>query len=55
MPVNEATPPSSADALFPHLANGGGYNTEFVLFSGSAGETSAGTLQLFSQSGGRLN
>jgi hypothetical protein len=55
MPVNEATPPSSADALFPHLANGGGYNTEFVLFSGSADETSAGTLQLFSQSGGRLN
>jgi len=55
MPVNEATPPSSADALFPHLAEGGGYNTEFVLFSGSADQTSAGTLQFFSQSGGKLN
>ena len=55
MPVNEATPPSSAEALFPHLADGGGYNTEFVLFAGSAGQTSAGTLQFFSQSGGRLN
>src|SRR5262249_57513616 len=55
VPVNETTPPSSAEALFPDLADGGGYVTEFVLFSGSPGRTSAGTLKFFSQSGGRLN
>ena len=55
VPVNETTPPSSAEALFPDLANGGGYESEFVLFSGSPGQTSTGTLKFFSQSGGKLN
>jgi hypothetical protein len=53
-PVNETTPASSAQALFPNLADGGGYDTEFVLFSGSTGQTSAGTLQFLNQSGGKL-
>jgi hypothetical protein len=55
MPVDESTPLSSADALFPHLAEGGGYTTEFILFSGSPGQASSGSLQLFTQSGAALN
>jgi hypothetical protein len=55
MPVNETAAPSSAVALFPDFVNGGGYTTEFILFGGSAGQTSSGTLQFFTQSGVPLN
>jgi len=56
LPVNEATPPSPVEALFPHFADGNGYRTEFILFSGwSAGQASSGSLQFFSQSGAPLN
>jgi hypothetical protein len=55
MPVNEAAAPSPAVALFPHFVDGGGYTTEFILFSGSAGQTSSGTLQFFTPSGAPLN
>jgi hypothetical protein len=55
MPVNEAAAPSPAAALFPHFVDGGGYTTEFILFSGSAGQTSSGTLRFFTQSGAPLN
>jgi hypothetical protein len=53
-PVNEAAPPSSSTLFFPHIADGGGYTTQFLLFSGQAGQTSSGTVQFFSQSGGTL-
>jgi hypothetical protein len=36
-PGNEASPTSSTELLFPHFVTGGGYTTQFVLFSGSAG------------------
>jgi hypothetical protein len=55
MPVNEAAAPSSAVALFPDFVNGGGYTTEFILFGGSAGQSSTGTLRFFTQSGAPLN
>jgi len=54
-PVNEATPPSTARLVFPHIADGGGYTTKFILFSGRPGQSSSGTMQLFSQSGGVLD
>ena len=54
-PTGEASPVSSAEALFPHLADGGGYTTEFVLFSGSSGQASTGMLRFFTQSGAPLN
>ena len=54
MPASEATPHSSSP-IFPHLADGGGYTTEFVLFSGSPGQTSSGMLSFYSQSGAPLN
>jgi hypothetical protein len=49
--VNEAEPLSTVPLYFPYWADGGGYTTQFVLFSGRTGQSSSGTLQLFSQSG----
>ena len=54
-PSNEAGTPTSADLLFPHLVNGGGYTTQFILFSGTAGQTSNGTLHFFTQNGSPFN
>ncbi len=54
-PVLEQRAPAAGESLFPHLAAGGGYSTQVVLFSGAAGQTSAGNLRLFSQSGTALN
>src|SRR6266850_99073 len=52
--TNESTLPSTASLFFPHFADSGGYTTQFVLFSGRAGQSSSGTMQLFSQSGSPL-
>ena len=54
-PVNESSTPISTDLLFPHLADGGGFTTQFVLFSGSSAQTASGTLQFFTQGGQTLN
>ena len=54
-PVNEATAPSPAALFFPQISDSGGYTTQFILFSGQPGQSSSGTMQLFSQSGGALN
>jgi hypothetical protein len=40
----ESAPASNAELLFPHLVNGGGYTTQFILFSGTAGQITSGTL-----------
>jgi|SRR5690242_8060064 hypothetical protein len=53
--VNEAAPASNGPVYFPHIADSGGYTTQFVLFSGQPGSSPAGTIQLFSQSGTTLN
>jgi hypothetical protein len=50
------TPATSESAtpgqlFFPHLAIGGGYTTQLILFSGTPGSSSSGTLNFFSQSG----
>jgi hypothetical protein len=50
-PTNEATTTTTAEADFPHFVNGGGFTTQFVLFSGSAGQTSSGDLKFFKQDG----
>ncbi len=50
-PSNEAIAASSAELSFPHLVNGGGYTTQFVLFSGAAGQTSSGNLRFLKQDG----
>jgi hypothetical protein len=54
-PVNEAATASSPALFLPQIADGGGYTTQFIILSTQAGQTSSGTLQLFSQSGGNLD
>ena len=54
-PSNEGASASAAELLFPHIVNGGGYTTQFVLFSGTTGQTSAGTLRFLRQDGSAFN
>lgn len=53
-PTNEnaATAPQ---IVFPQIANGGGFLTQFVLYSGTASEPATGTLDVYDQSGGTMN
>ncbi len=53
-PIDEDAPPSNADWFFPHFADGGGYTTQFILFSGSLDQATSGTLDFFTQSGQAL-
>jgi hypothetical protein len=48
-PTPENSAPSTTELFFPHLANGDGYTTQFILLSGSGG--SAGTIRFVSQAG----
>jgi len=50
-PVAADLPNAGSVLFFPHLADGGGYTTQFILF----GSTSSGTLQLLSPSGTLIN
>jgi hypothetical protein len=50
-PVDETATPSNAQLLLPQLADGGGYTTQIILFSGAAGQSTSGVLQFVSQSG----
>jgi hypothetical protein len=54
-PSNEGVAASGVELLFPHLVNGGGYTTQFILFSGTAGQASVGNLRFFKQDGTALN
>jgi len=49
-PVDETRPPARAEILVPHLVDGGGYTSEFVLMNGSS-EVLVGSLRFFAQSG----
>jgi len=51
MPNNENLPPTAGEAIFPHFVNGGGYTTEFVLFSGSSSQFGGGVLRFYDQNG----
>jgi hypothetical protein len=39
--------------VFPHIAEGGGYTTQFVVISGS--QSNSGVLSFFSEDGNPLN
>jgi sugar lactone lactonase YvrE len=54
-PGNESITPPASGVYFPQFADAGGYNTQFVLFSGQPGQTSSGSLQFVSQSGAAMN
>ena len=50
-PSNEMNPSTSQDRFFAHLADSVGWSTQFILFSGTAGQNSSGTLSLTDASG----
>jgi hypothetical protein len=41
--------------FFPQVADGGGYTTQFILFSGAANQTTSGILKLVKPDGSPLN
>jgi hypothetical protein len=43
----ENAAPSSAERFFPHVANGGNFTTQFILFSGTSGQDANGNLSFF--------
>ena len=53
-PSNEMDPSITEDRFFAHLADSGGWSTQFILFSGTAGQASSGTLSLTDASGNPL-
>ena len=54
-PADENGPTDNNELDFPQILNGGGFTTQFVLFSGAAGQTSSGNLTSFTQQGSVLN
>ena len=54
-PSSETGPLTTADLFFPHLADSEGWSTQFVLFSGTAGQTASGTLGFIDASGQPLD
>ena len=50
-PTNESIAPTTAPMYFPQVADGGGYSTQFILFSGTAGQITSGILKLIKQDG----
>ena len=52
---NEAAPSTTADLFFPQIVDGGGYTTQFILFSGVAGQRTTGMVAFFGQNGQPLN
>jgi hypothetical protein len=53
--TNEAAPSTTADLFFPQIVDRGGYSTQFILFSGVAGQRTTGALAFFGQNGQPLN
>jgi hypothetical protein len=53
--TNEASASTTAELIFPHIVDRGGYTTQFVLFSGISGQATTGTLRFFAQDGQPLN
>jgi hypothetical protein len=54
-PVDENAATSSAPLIFPHVADGGGYTTQFILYSASPGLAATGNLRFISETGGPLD
>jgi len=53
-PANENNSASAAEFDFAHIVAGGGFTTQFVLFSGSAGQSGTGSIRFFAQDGTSL-
>jgi hypothetical protein len=50
-PVAEDDAATASEMVFPHIVEGAGYTTQFILFSGRPGQGSSGTLRFLSQTG----
>ena len=50
-PSNETDPPTMAERYFPHIVDSAGWSTQFILFSGTAGQASSGTLSFIDTAG----
>jgi hypothetical protein len=46
---------SREQVIFPHIAEGGGYTTQFIVIGGASGQGNAGTLSFFTGEGNPLN
>ena len=54
-PTDENATPSMNETVFPHFVDNGGYTTQFVMYSGTAGQQAAGSLRMFGRSGQPLD
>lgn len=54
-PSIETATPSTTEVFFPHLADGGGYTTQFILVNGSSNQTATGVVRFLKQDGSALN
>ncbi len=50
-PSDETRASTMADRYFPHIVDSRGWSTQFILFSGTAGEASSGTLSFIDTAG----
>jgi hypothetical protein len=53
-PASDEAAPLTGEVFFPHFADGGGFTTQFVLFSPTAGQTITGMLRFVNPSGESL-
>jgi hypothetical protein len=53
-PTNENAAPAP-NLAFPHIVNGGGFLTQFILYSGTAAEPASSSLNVHDQSGRTMN
>ena len=54
-PTLESSLPGSAERFFPQIADAGGFTTQVILFSGTAGQSANGDLTFFTGLGAPLN
>jgi hypothetical protein len=44
-PATNENAPSNTHLIFPHIVDGGGYTTQFIMFSGTPSQPTSGNLQ----------
>jgi hypothetical protein len=54
-PTDESSSTTTTESDFPHILNGGGFTTQFILFSGSSGQSATGKLEFHKQDGSSFN
>ena len=50
-PADENATPSASGLFFPHFVDSGGWTTQFILFSATAGQTASGLIRFTGQDG----